>query len=201
MMRHERESNQPARQRQQELEVASGCAALRERHLEVIVAACDLDLMRGRIRIAEARSTIDFETETARGGLTITVPQVAEPPGIARAVEQLRVLQGDLASLAGAVGELWDRPHRVDPALSEQGRRDRTKNDGRSQHPRRTHGLHLVRDAMRDARPLPCCTPVVATPSESWDYATAHWLGPDSMISASASDGSTRPRLASLIVR
>ena len=105
MMRHEREANQPARQRQQELEVASGCASLRERHLEAIVAARDLDLMRGRIRIAEARSTIDFETKTARGGLPITVPQVVEPPGIAGAVEQLRVLQGDLASLAGSDGE------------------------------------------------------------------------------------------------
>jgi len=49
-------------------------------------------------------------------------------------------------------------PHRVDPALRRQGGRDGTQKDGGSQYPQLSHGLHLVRDAMRDARSVGSCT-------------------------------------------
>ena len=46
MMRHERETDQSPRQRQQQLEVTAG-RPVGKRHLEAIVAPRNLNLMRG----------------------------------------------------------------------------------------------------------------------------------------------------------
>src|SRR2546428_9981971 len=100
MMRHEREPNQPAGQRQEELEVTSRRASFAERHLEAVIGTRELDLMRGRVGIAEARRTVDFQPEAARGGLTIAIAQIAEPPRAAGPVEELWGFQRDLPALA-----------------------------------------------------------------------------------------------------
>src|SRR2546422_4052920 len=113
MMRHEREPTQPRGQRREELEVTSRRASFAERHLEAVIVTRELDLMRGRVGIAEARRTVDFQPEAARGGLTIAIAQIAEPPRVAGAVEELCVFQRDLTALARS-----DREHpRADQPL------------------------------------------------------------------------------------
>src|SRR5262249_16068429 len=72
--------------------------------------------MRRGIGVAYAWGAADLDSETARRALPILVAEVAESPGIARAVQQLRVLECDLASLTGR-----DRKDtRADQSLSRQ---------------------------------------------------------------------------------
>src|SRR6185312_7892949 len=94
----------PTSERHEQLEIAAR-RSVRECDFEAIVAPRDLHLMRRRVRITEAGGTIDLHVETARRVLTTLVADVAEAPGVAGAVEQLRVLEGDLASLPGTNGE------------------------------------------------------------------------------------------------
>src|SRR5580765_2404013 len=105
-MWNEREADQPTGQRQEQLEIAGGGAPLVERYFQAIAAPRDLDLVRGRVRIAEACRAVDFQPEAARGGLPIAIAEITEPPGVAGAVENLCVFQRDLARLAGS-----DRKH------------------------------------------------------------------------------------------
>src|SRR5207245_4587453 len=86
MVRQQRQANQAACERQQQLEVSGG-GSIRERQLETIVAACDLNLVGRRVGIAETRGTVDFHTEAARRTPTLAIAEVAEPPRVPRAVE------------------------------------------------------------------------------------------------------------------
>src|SRR5579864_9780748 len=56
--------------------------------------------MRGGVRIAEACRAVDRHAHAARRVLPIAIAEIPEPPGIAGAVEQLRVFQRDLTGLA-----------------------------------------------------------------------------------------------------
>src|SRR4051794_18984466 len=96
-MRHQRQADQAAREREQELEIAGGCP-IGERHFEAVVAPRALDPMRWGIGITEARGAVDFQAEAARGVLTIAIAQIPEAPRITGTVQQLRVLQRDFAS-------------------------------------------------------------------------------------------------------
>src|SRR5439155_4088249 len=104
MVWQQRQTDQAACERQQQLEV-SPSGSIRERHLETIVAAGDLNLVSRRVGIAETRGTVDLHPEAARRTPTIAIAEVAEPPRVPRALEYLRVLQGDLARLARGDGE------------------------------------------------------------------------------------------------
>src|SRR5713226_903961 len=61
--------------------------------------------MRRRIGLAEPRRTVHLQPEAAGGGAPRWAPYVAETPRIARAIEDLRVAQRDLARLPGIDGE------------------------------------------------------------------------------------------------
>src|SRR5882672_191958 len=99
-MRDERKAHQPVREREQQLEVATR-RSIGLRDFEPVVASCDLNLVRRRVRLAESRRAVDLHPEAARCSLAIAIAEVAKPPGIAGAVEQLRVFEGDLARLTG----------------------------------------------------------------------------------------------------
>ena len=99
-MRHERQADEPARERKEQLEV-SRIRRIRECYFDAVVATRDLHLMRRGIRIAELGGAVDLQPEAAGRSLPVAIAEVAEAPRIARPVEQLRVLECDLARLAG----------------------------------------------------------------------------------------------------
>src|ERR1051325_2505246 len=78
---------------------AAPCRVVADGHLDVIALSRDLHLMRGRVRVAETCRAVDFHGKAPRRRLAIALAEVAEAPGIPGAVEELRVLECDLASL------------------------------------------------------------------------------------------------------
>ena len=117
LMRHERNADDPASERQKQVQVSGG-RAVGQRHLEPAVRAASADLMCGRVGIAEAVAAVGTEAETPRRprGAWARARDIAKPPGITLAVEDLRVAQRDLAGLAGID---W-KDARADQAVSRQ---------------------------------------------------------------------------------
>src|SRR5438105_1590407 len=104
MMRHERQADESARERKEQLEI-SGVRRIAECHVDAIVAPRDLHLMRRGIWIAELGGAVDLQAEAAGRSLPIAIAEVAEAPRIARPVEQLRDLSVIFRVSPGLIGK------------------------------------------------------------------------------------------------
>src|SRR2546422_361877 len=76
--------------------------------------------MRRRIGLAEARRAVHLQPEAAGGRAPRWAPDVAEAPRIARAIEDLRVAQRDLARFPGIDGEDARAQQPMTPKLDER---------------------------------------------------------------------------------
>src|SRR5258707_1457867 len=92
LMRHERDADEPLAEGQEEVEVTR-CRTVGHRHVEPAAGTAGPDLMGGGMGIAEAVAAVGAEAEAPRRARRprAGARDVAKPPGVAFAVEDLRV--------------------------------------------------------------------------------------------------------------